>query len=278
MATVSIPYTFTNVTQNADATQVNANFSALATFANSELLQRDGSIALTAGSFLSLSSSTPTADNHAARKAYVDSIVPAGTIHQYAGSTAPNSMYLLCQGQAVSRATYATLFAVIGVTYGVGDGTTTFNLPNLQGRIPVGYDSTQTEFNTLAKTGGEKTHVLTTAELPLHQHALDHDHASATVTVADHANVVNRLASFSDGGFATGINTTPWAALSPPGLATTSLSSVPTAGMAVSYSTYSHTASVDLPNFTGTSGSVGSGTAHNVLQPYVVVNYIIKAV
>ena len=60
--------------------------------------------------------------------------------------------YLLCDGTAVSRTTYAGLYAVIGTTYGIGDGTTTFNLPNMKGRVPVGYDITQTEFNTIGKT------------------------------------------------------------------------------------------------------------------------------
>lgn len=60
--------------------------------------------------------------------------------------------YLLCDGTAVSRTTYAGLYAVIGTTYGTGDGTTTFNLPNMKGKVPVGYDTSQTEFNTIGKT------------------------------------------------------------------------------------------------------------------------------
>jgi microcystin-dependent protein len=97
--------------------------------------------------------------------------VPTGTISPYAGSAAPTG-YLLCQGQSVSRSTYATLFAVCGVTYGVGDGSTTFNLPNLKGRLPVGLDTGQTEFNALNASGGAKTHTLTIAEMPMHQHAI----------------------------------------------------------------------------------------------------------
>jgi len=76
-------------------------------------------------------------------KAYVDALggqtylVPTGAILPYGGSTAPAN-FLLCDGSAVSRATYATLLAVIGTTFGEGDGSTTFNVPNLKNRIPIG--------------------------------------------------------------------------------------------------------------------------------------------
>lgn len=62
-----------------------------------------------------------------------------GTVLPFAGSVAPTG-WLLCYGQAVSRTTYAPLFAVIGTTFGVGDGSTTFNLPDLRGRIMAGKD------------------------------------------------------------------------------------------------------------------------------------------
>lgn len=90
---------------------------------------------------------------------------PVGSVIPYAGASAPAG-WLLCQGQSVSRTTYSELFAAIGTTYGSGDGSATFNLPNLKGRIPVGYDSTQTEFNYRGKTGGEKAHALTKEETP----------------------------------------------------------------------------------------------------------------
>ena len=88
-----------------------------------------------------------------------------GQISQFAGTSALTG-FLLCDGAAVSRVTYYSLFTVIGTTYGAGDGTTTFNVPNLKGRIPVGYDSSQTEFNAMGKLGGAKTHQLSSAELP----------------------------------------------------------------------------------------------------------------
>lgn len=83
--------------------------------------------------------------------------VPTGSVHAYAGATAPSG-YLFCDGSAVSRTTYASLFSVIGVFYGVGDGSTTFNVPNLKGSVIVGVDAGQTEFTPLGRTGGAKTH------------------------------------------------------------------------------------------------------------------------
>lgn len=82
--------------------------------------------------------------------------LPAGSILPWAGATAPVN-WLLCDGSAVSRTTYASLFSVVGTTYGAGNGTSTFNLPDLRGRVPVGRDSTQTEFDVLGETGGSKT-------------------------------------------------------------------------------------------------------------------------
>lgn len=96
---------------------------------------------------------------------------PSGTVSPFAGSSAPSG-WLLCDGSAVSRTTYADLFSVIDETYGVGDGSTTFNVPDLKGRVPVGYDSGQTEFDALGETGGEKEHTLTEAEMPSHTHDL----------------------------------------------------------------------------------------------------------
>lgn len=97
--------------------------------------------------------------------------LPIGTILPFSGSTIPNN-YLLADGSAVSRTTYSELFAIIGTTYGTGDGSTTFNLPNLKGRVPVGLDSNDTDFDILGETGGEKTHTLTTNEMPSHSHRL----------------------------------------------------------------------------------------------------------
>jgi microcystin-dependent protein len=79
-----------------------------------------------------------------------------GEMYLWAGAVCPDGG-LWAEGQAVSRTLYADLFSKIGTTYGAGDGTTTFNVPDMRGKVPVGYDSTQTEFNAIAKTGGQKT-------------------------------------------------------------------------------------------------------------------------
>lgn len=95
--------------------------------------------------------------------------LPIGAIIPFSSDTIPEN-WLLCDGQAVSRTTYQELFSAIGTTYGNGDGSTTFNLPDLQGKIPVGKDENDTDFNALGSTGGEKEHTLTTNEMPSHNH------------------------------------------------------------------------------------------------------------
>jgi microcystin-dependent protein len=152
--------------------------------------------------------------------------IPAGVISQWGGSAASvPTGWKLCDGTAYSRTvTYNTLFDAIGTTYGSGDGSTTFNVPNLKGRIPVGLDSTQTEFDTLGETGGVKEVTLTTAQIP------DHSHGGQIVFGTGSGGTAAVVAS--------GNNPT----------------SQPTTG-----------------GVTGTSGG-----AHTNLQPYIVVNYIIK--
>ncbi len=153
-------------------------------------------------------------------------IVPAGTISAFAGSTAPTG-WLLCDGSAVNRTTYAALFAIIGTTYGAGDGSTTFNLPNLKGRVSVGLDATQVEFDVLGKTGGAKTHTLTVTEMPSHRHAgYGNGTGSSGGRIDDLYGSGDRDGTTRDGGF----------------LANT-----------------------------------GGDGAHNNLQPFIVLNYIIKS-
>jgi microcystin-dependent protein len=154
----------------------------------------------------------------------ITNAIPAGIIEMFGGSSAPTG-YLLCDGSAVSRTTYSALFTAIGTTYGAGDGSTTFNLPNLKGKVPVGYNSSDTSFDTLGETGGEKTHTLTIAEMPSHGHRLYYQYMN------------------------TGEGATRY-------------------GIA-----YSAIADSNTDGWLGTTG--GSG-AHNNLQPYIVLNYIIK--
>lgn len=92
-----------------------------------------------------------------------------GEIRMWPVATAPDG-WLLCDGQVISRTQYANLFDMIGTTFGAGDGSTTFALPDMRGRVPVGRDAAQTEFDVLGEKGGSKTHTLTVAEMPSHSH------------------------------------------------------------------------------------------------------------
>jgi len=101
--------------------------------------------------------------------------VPVGTGFDYFGDTAPEN-YMFADGTAISRTEYAALFAVIGETYGAGDGETTFNLPDKRERVSVMYKSDSTKgtsgalFSTMGAKGGEDKHTLTTQEMPSHSH------------------------------------------------------------------------------------------------------------
>lgn len=92
---------------------------------------------------------------------------PPGMIAPYAGKTAPEG-WLLCDGSAVSRTTYAGLYAVIGTTYGAGNGSTTFALPDLRGNVPAGVSPDR----SLAFKEGERAHKLIVNEIPAHVHEL----------------------------------------------------------------------------------------------------------
>lgn len=186
----------------------------------------------------------PTDPDDLATKSYVDAGVvttPPGIVELYAGTTAPSG-YLLCDGSAVSRTTYAALFAIIGTTYGVGDGSTTFNVPNLKGRVPVGLDSSQVEFDALGETGGAKTHTLTIAEMP------SHDHGGNTGATNPNANFNLTVAGSNPSSPSHIVR----------GTSTGSVAN------AISGASHSHPITAQ-----------GGGTAHNNLQPYLVMNYII---
>lgn len=153
--------------------------------------------------------------------------LPLGTILEYSGGTAPKG-YMICDGSAISRTKYSELFNLIGTAYGAGDGSTTFNLPDKRGKVGVGYDSTNTNFNILGKTGGEETHVLTEDEMPSHVH-------KANFSLGGAGNAEGRLVL--------GNNT----------------QNGTTSG-----------------NYGSPIASAGGGQAHNNIQPYITLNYIIK--
>jgi len=178
-------------------------------------------------------------------------LVPVGMIMPFAGSVVPDG-WLLCDGSAVSRTQYARLFQVIGTTYGAGDGSTTFNLPNLKGRVPVGLDTAQSEFDTLGKTGGVKSVTLTVSQMPAH----DHYTVIYTTTDGNHSHSYSN-ANWYEVSYLSGSQSYTFCS---------------SAGSYYSTSTslnHSHTVS-------GTTTNTGGGQAHNNLQPYLVVNFIIK--
>lgn len=166
--------------------------------------------------------------------------VPVGLVAPYAGATAPTS-WLLCYGQAISRTGYSSLYAAIGTVYGVGDGATTFNVPDLRGRVPAGADAMGgvaasrlgggvtggvTAAAVPGVVGGAQSHTLTAAQIPAHTHGIP-----GTSTAPTGAGAALDRGVDTGGGTAT------------------------------------------VTTDTGTGG----GTAHNVTQPTLVMNYIIKA-
>ena len=116
------------------------------------------------------------------------SLVPTGVVLPYAGATAPSG-YLICNGATVSQTTYAALFAVTGHTYGADPGGGNFILPNLKGKVPVGFNAAETEFDTLGETGGSKVPALLA-----HTHDLPYKLAGAT----PNANVVTTVVNYTD--------------------------------------------------------------------------------
>jgi microcystin-dependent protein len=114
--------------------------------------------------------------------AYLSDTSLVGEVRIYAGASEPTG-WLFCYGQAISRSTYSSLFALIGTTYGAGDGSTTFNVPDIRGRVVAGQDdmggtsanrltgtSGGVDGDVLGGTGGAETHTLTTSEMPAHTH------------------------------------------------------------------------------------------------------------
>jgi microcystin-dependent protein len=176
-------------------------------------------------------------------------VVPLGSTVGWPLNTNPSDTnWLICDGKAISRATYATLFALVGTTWGAGDGSTTFNLPDFRGRVPLGGNNASLPnakngsyaTRNLAATGGEESHVLITAELPSHTH---------TITDPGHFHASN------SGSFVT----------------STAGADAGTTG--TNYRTETNAASAT----TGiTIANTGSDAAHENMPPFLVANFIMK--
>lgn len=164
----------------------------------------------------------------------------AGQIIMFAGSTAPAG-WLICNGQAVSRTTYAKLFSVIGTTWGTGNGSSTFNIPDLRGRAPIGAGTgSGLTARTLGATVGEENHTLSAAEsgLPAHTHSFTQPDVKYDVVYRQTASSGGGVRNCTAGG----------------------RSSFSLSGGAVG---------------AVTSGAKSASSAHNNMQPSAVVNFII---
>lgn len=154
MSVATIPNAISD-DDDIEASPLAGNFAYLAAFLNQDVLHLDGTKQMTDELVLVDGNNAASVEQVAAA---VAAVIPTGVIQIWAGATAPAG-WLLCQGQAVSRSTYAALFALIGETYGSGNGTTTFNLPNMKGRVVAGVDSADASFDNLGETGGSKNAV-----------------------------------------------------------------------------------------------------------------------
>ena len=226
---------------------------------------------------------------------------PTGSVTMYAGLNTPAG-WLLCLGQAVSRTDYASLYANIGIYYGAGDGSTTFNLPNLQNRFPLGEVNGGSPYR--GQTGGEATVTLDATNLPSHKHASGtlgtlnaggHGHTASsgdagghdhTVNIPSggshqHTATVNQTSATShthvtNGTFASGLSGTG-------GTSTgyTSFESHSHTGTTNIELDHAHTVTVDAVGdhahtVNGETGLVGGSGAHNNMPPYQVFKFIIK--
>lgn len=169
---------------------------------------------------------------------------PIGTIIQFAGiGDVPN--YLETDGSEVDRVIYSELFAVLGETYGPGDGSTTFNLPDARGRVPLGVSPDY----SLGSIGGEASHVLSISEMPVHTHIQNaHTHIQNS-----HNHSIYAYAASPGGG------------------------TFRVMEMSISPDALIQAATAVNQNTTATNQNTGGGIAHNNLQPYIALRYLIKA-
>jgi microcystin-dependent protein len=182
--------------------------------------------------------------------------VPLAAGMDYWGPTTPNSAFAFPVGQAISRTTYSALFGIIGTAYGIGDGSTTFNLPDKTGRVSAMKEAsvsrlTSTYFGAnstnLGATGGAESHTLTLAQIPTHSHA-------NTLIDPGHVHLTDRGNGQS------------------PSVGTNAFGSNNLVNINNS-STASSTTGISISN-----AAAGGGSAHTVVQPTILCNYIIRTI
>lgn len=199
-----------------------------------------------------------------------------GSIIPFAGSTVPEN-YLVCDGSAVSRTDYSDLFEVLGVTYGAGDGATTFNLPNIAGKVPIGCSIS----HSIGTSGGEEEHSIVSSELASHVHEVpQHGHGntigfsmpslSHTITQPTFSYTrLNGTGAKFYGSVSNGLYSSRTAA------AMTRSANLAIANHPASDCTVTGGVS-DCPALD--TDAVGSGQAHNNMMPYLALVYIIQAI
>lgn len=197
-------------------------------------------------------------------------LLPIGAVTMAAVSdpaaTAWNK-WLLCDGATVLRADYPELFAVIGITFGAGDGATNFLLPDLRGLLPMGADAS----HALGSKGGSTTHTLATANLPAHSHTNGNAGSHTHTTGASGAAQEDISANF------TLVDGTSLAATAQPIRAGAASGRLSKNIESLVGTNHTHTVST-AADHTHTSASVGSGTAVDHTSPYLALHYLIKAV
>ena len=196
--------------------------------------------------------------------------VPVGCAMDWFTDTAPTN-WMLCRGQAISRTTYSKLFAILGTTYGIGDGSTTFNLPDFRGKTAVGKSASGT-FGTIGQSVGNETTTLSVANLPSHTHGITDPKHGHGITDPGHTHVYSAA-------FATSANDFD-ETLTGGGTALKSLiqnvtgTERSTTGISVQMS--STNIGIQMSSTGITVKSTGSGTPINNIQPSLVCNKIIK--
>ena len=189
---------------------------------------------------------------------------PPGVILQWAAAAAPAG-FVNCDGSAISRTGYAALYAIISTTYGIGNGSTTFNIPNLVGRMAVGRNSGDGNFSSLGTRSGLSYAQLGLSELPSHSHSMtDPGHNHGLNDPSGHFHIYSApYNAYTAQGGQSGNN----------GQSLTYVSNFPscrTDGVAQTGITLNSAQ-------TGVSvNSTGNISAFSILNPYIVLNYIIK--